>query len=157
VVGSSAFLLAGATGLECSSFGITITHQATHRLLCSNFSRRKTFLSSPNHHTLWILLRVTFGCSLSENGPQGDTLCNHEGHQIECDGRTPEDTKRRFLPVLPTIAGSMEQVCAYVQGSYFEGDWVSAAICPTITVQYHHSGNIFTAPCIVNLFPFPPL
>ena len=40
------------------------THRATHRLLCSNPSPRKAFLSSPNHHTLQISLRVTFGCSL---------------------------------------------------------------------------------------------
>jgi len=39
-------------------------HQATHRLLCSNSSLRKAFLSSPNHRTLRISLRVTFGCSL---------------------------------------------------------------------------------------------
>jgi len=31
--------------------------------------------------------------------------------RIECDDRTPEDSKRSFPPVLPTIAGSMEQVC----------------------------------------------
>ena len=46
-----------------SCFCIT-THQATHRLLCSNYSPRKAFLSSPNHRTLRISLRVTFGCSL---------------------------------------------------------------------------------------------
>jgi hypothetical protein len=47
----------------------------------------------------------------SENGPQVDTFRNHGGHQIECDGRTPEDYKRSLLPVLPTMAGSIEQVC----------------------------------------------
>ena len=30
---------------------------------------------------------------------------------IECDGRTAEDSKRSLPPVLPTMAGSMEQVC----------------------------------------------
>ena len=48
-----------AIGRE-SGFCITITH----RLLCSNSSPRKAFLSSPNHRTLRISLRVTFGCSL---------------------------------------------------------------------------------------------
>ena len=48
----------------------------------------------------------------SENGPQGDAFRNHGGHKIECDGRTPEDYKRSLPPVLPTMAGSMEQVCA---------------------------------------------
>jgi hypothetical protein len=39
----------------------------------------------------------------------------------------------------------MEQVvCA--QGLYFEGDYVSIVICPTITVLHHISGNVLTAP-----------
>ena len=33
---------------------------------------------------------------------------------IECDGRTAEDSKRSLPPVLPTMAGSMEQVCVCV-------------------------------------------
>jgi len=43
---------------------------------------------------------------------------------IECDDRTPEDSKKSLLPVLPTMAGSIEQVCVCVcaQGSYFESD-----------------------------------
>jgi hypothetical protein len=35
---------------------------------------------------------------------------NHGTQQIECDGRTLEDSKS-FLLVLPTVAGMMEQVC----------------------------------------------
>ena len=53
----------GTSGRE-SGFCITITFRATHRLLCSNSSPRKAFRSSPNHRTLRISLRVTFGCSL---------------------------------------------------------------------------------------------
>jgi hypothetical protein len=34
--------------------------------------------------------------------------------------------------------------CARAQGSYCEGDWVSAAACPT-TVQYQNAGNFLTA------------
>jgi hypothetical protein len=37
----------------------------------------------------------------AENGPQGDTFRNHVGHKIECDS---------LLRVLPTMAGSMEEV-----------------------------------------------
>ena len=58
----------------------------------------------------------------SEKGPEGDAFRNHGGHQIKCDGRTPEDSKRSLPPVLQ---GSMEQVCvcAYVRnGPTFEGD-----------------------------------
>ena len=47
----------------------------------------------------------------SKNGPLRDAFRNHGGHQIECDGRNPEDSKRSLPPVLPTMAGSMEQVC----------------------------------------------
>ena len=53
-----------ATSGRESGFCITITHRDAHRLLCSNSSPRKAFLSSSNHRTLRISLRVTFGCSL---------------------------------------------------------------------------------------------
>jgi hypothetical protein len=33
---------------------------------------------------------------------------------MECDGRTPKDSKISLPPVLPTVAGSMEQVCVCV-------------------------------------------
>jgi hypothetical protein len=49
------------------------------------------------------------------------------------------------------MAGLMEQVCVCAQGSYFEGDQVSVAVCPTITVQYHHSANFFAAPRIYSI------
>ena len=54
----------GTTGGRESGFCITIMHRATHRLLRSNSMPRKAFLSSPNHRTLRISLRVNFGCSL---------------------------------------------------------------------------------------------
>jgi len=54
----------GATSGRESGFCITITHQATHRLLCSSSSPRKAFMSSPNHCTLRISLEATFGSSL---------------------------------------------------------------------------------------------
>ena len=91
-------------------FCITMTHRATHRLLCSNSSPRKAFLSPPNHRTLWISLRVTFSCSPFWKCSRG-RVSHHGGHRIECDGWTPEDSKRRLPPVHPTMARSMEQVC----------------------------------------------
>ena len=45
-------------------FCITIKHRTTHRLLRSNSSSRKEFLSSPNHRTVRVSIRVTFGYSL---------------------------------------------------------------------------------------------
>ena len=113
--------LVSAKFVPCG-FCITMTHRATHRLLCSNSSQRKAFLSSPHHRTLWISLRVTFGCSLLLNWASRWRVPHHGGHQIECDGRTPEDSKRSLPPVLPTLSGSMEQVCVCAQGSDFEGD-----------------------------------
>jgi hypothetical protein len=47
---------------------------------------------------------------------------------IECDDRTPGDSKRSLLPVLPTMAGLMEQVCVCAQGYCFEVDKISVAI-----------------------------
>ena len=79
---------------------------------CAAFPRREKH--SCHHPTTAIsgsrsewLLAVPY----SENGPQGDAFRNHGGHQMEYDGRTAEDSKRSLPPVLPTMAGSMEQVC----------------------------------------------
>jgi hypothetical protein len=66
-----------------SGFCITILHQATHRLLCSNSLQGKkhschhsiTILSDA--HSKW-LLAVTYFMY----GPQGDTFCNHGVLQI---------------------------------------------------------------------------
>jgi hypothetical protein len=67
---------------------------------------------------------------------------------IECDDRTPRDSKRSLPPVLPTMAGSVEQVCVCVQRSYFEVYLVNVVICLTIKVLYHISGNFMTVPHI---------
>jgi hypothetical protein len=68
----------------------------------------------------------------SETGPQGDRFRDHGGYQIKRDGRTPEDSNKIPPPVLPAMAGSIEQVRA--QGSYCQGHWISVA------VMSHHSG-----------------
>ena len=95
---------------------------------------------------------TVFGWRQACCSQRGIAFRNHGGHQIECDGRNPEDSKS--LPsVLPTMAGSMEQVfvcvCVCAQGSYFEGDWLSVVVCPTITVLYHNSGKFLTASRII--------
>jgi len=41
---------------------------------------------------------------------------------MECEGQTPEDSKRSLPPVLPTMAGLTEQVCVCAQESCFESD-----------------------------------
>ena len=78
----------------------------THRLLCSNSCHHPATVLSGSRSEL----RLAVPCF--ENGPQGDAFRNHGGHQTECDGRTSEDSKRSLPPVLPTMAGWMEQVCA---------------------------------------------
>lgn len=105
----------GTTSDREGGFCIMIMHRTTHRLLCSNSSPRKAFLSSPNHCTLQISLQVNLALPYSENGSQGDVFHNHGGHQIECEGRTPEDSKRSLPPVFPTMAGLIEQVCVCVR------------------------------------------
>jgi hypothetical protein len=45
--------------------------------------------------------------------------------------------------VLPKVAGLMEQV--HVRTRVLLWKWF-VAVCTTITVQYYHSGNIFTGP-----------
>jgi hypothetical protein len=47
----------------------------------------------------------------SDNGPRGVIFRNQGGHQIECNGRIPKDSSRSLPPMLPTFAGSIEQVC----------------------------------------------
>ena len=121
-------------------------HRTTHRLLCSNSSPRKAFLSSPNHRTLWISLRVTFGCPLFWKCSWRGSVSHHGGHRIECDGWTPEDSKRSLPPVHPTMAGSIEQVCVCARVWLWRWLDKRSHICPTITVLYYNSGNFVTAP-----------
>jgi hypothetical protein len=42
-------------------------------------------------------------------------------------------------------SGRIGAASAHAQGPCFRGDYVSIAICPTITVQYHRYGNFLTA------------
>jgi len=69
----------------------------------------------------------------SENGPQGDALCNHGRHRMECDGRTPEDFKRSLPPVLPTMVGSMEQMCVCARVLLWR--------CKRCRMSYHYSAT----------------
>jgi hypothetical protein len=57
------FVGSSTTSGNYSGLCITKTYRSIHRFLCNNSSPRKTFLSTPNHHTLRITLRDTFGCS----------------------------------------------------------------------------------------------
>jgi hypothetical protein len=65
-----------------SGFCVTITHRATHRLLCHHPA---TVLSGSRPE--W-LLAVPY----SENGPQEDTFRNHGGHQINATA------ERQWIP-----------------------------------------------------------
>jgi hypothetical protein len=74
-------------------------------------SERKTFLSSLNHRTLRISVRVTFGCSLLWRW----TSRGHVSQPWKISNRmwrpAPHYSKRSLPPLLPTMAGLMEQVC----------------------------------------------
>jgi hypothetical protein len=60
-------------------------------------------------------------------GRKGTRSATMEGHQMECGGRTPEDSKINLPPVLPAVAGSVEQVCVCVcakkKECFFEDDY----------------------------------
>jgi hypothetical protein len=77
--------------------------------------------------SLQVILAVPYFVNL----PQGDSFLCYGGHQIECAGRTPENLKRNLTPVFPVL-----ELC-------FVGDQARAVVCPTITLQYQHSGNFF--------------
>ena len=81
----------------------------------------------------------------SENGLQGDAFRNRGGHQIECNGRTPEDSKRSLLPVLPTLARSMEKVCVCARVLHWR--WLDK--------RCHMSYRWSAIPQLRELFDFP--
>jgi hypothetical protein len=83
-------------------------------IVMQQFLAGKTLLSSPNHRTLQMLLGMLLAVPYSENGPQGDSFCKHEGHQIECNCYIPKDSIRSLPLVLPIMAGLIEQVCVCV-------------------------------------------
>jgi hypothetical protein len=86
----------GATSGRESGFCITITHRTAHRLLCSDSFPRKAFLSSPSHHSPDLAPNEFWLFPTLKMGLNGDAFYNRGGHQIECDGRTPEDSKEAF-------------------------------------------------------------
>jgi hypothetical protein len=95
-----------------SGFCITLMHRATHHLLYSNSSPRKAFLSSPNHFCPDLALSDFWLFPTLKMGLKGTRFATMEDIKlIECENL--EDSKRSIpiLPVLPTMAGSMEQVC----------------------------------------------
>jgi hypothetical protein len=96
-----------------SGFCITITHRVTYRLLCHH---PETLLSGSRSERL---LAVPY----SENGSQEDTFRNHGGTSNRM--RRPNFgrfQKKNLHPVLPSVAGSVEQERMCAQGSYFKGD-----------------------------------
>jgi hypothetical protein len=107
-----------------------------HRLLGSSSSPRKTFLSSPNHRTLRILLRVTTGCSLL-------LKCVLNGHDSQ-PWRTPNPMRRpnsgRFQkkPSAGTPNnGKIDRVsvCLCVCVCVRARAWVSVAVHYNTTIQ----------------------
>jgi hypothetical protein len=118
----------GVTSDTASGSCITIKHRATQRLLCINSLQRKTFLPSPNHRTLRISLWVTFRCSLLLEWAQGNTVCNHGGHQIECDDRIRKIPKEAFRW---SFLKCQERMSARALLPYFEGEHVNVAVWPT--------------------------
>jgi hypothetical protein len=88
--------------------------RATHRLLCSNSSRRKTFLTSPNHHSLWITLQVT-GCSFLKMGFKGTCFRTMEGIKLNATAKLwkiPKETLYQCFQQWPDQWHKCVCVCA---------------------------------------------
>jgi hypothetical protein len=88
----------GATG---GKKGQWFLHRATHRLLCHHPT---TVLSGSSYE--W-LMAVPY----SENGPKWGTFRNQGGYQIECYGKTPENSKRSLPPVFPSMEHARACLC----------------------------------------------
>jgi len=106
----------GATSGMGSDFCIMITHRAAHRLLCSNSSPRKAFLSSPNHRTLRISLRVTF-----KMGLKGTRFAIMEDIKWNGTAELRKIPKEAFRRCFQQWQDRWSK-CVCAQGSYFEGD-----------------------------------
>ena len=136
----------GTTSGRESSFCTTMTHRATHRLLCSNSSPRETFLSSPIHRTLQITLWVTFGSFLLWKWAARGRV----SQRWRTSNRMRWPNSRRFqrsLPmVLPTMAGSREQLC--VHAKILLWGWLGKRC----HMYYHYSA----IPYFRELFDCPP-
>jgi hypothetical protein len=124
-----------------SGFCIAITHRATHRLLCSNSSPKKTFLLLPEHCTLRSSFRVVLAFHTLRMGSRG-----HVSQSWRTWNRIRRPNTGRFQ--MKPYAGASNngrinrvrvRACASARG-----DYVRVAICPTITVQCHDSGNFLT-------------
>jgi hypothetical protein len=76
-----------------------------HFAFCATILCREKHSSSPNYRTLRISLRVISAVLYSENCSQGNTFRNHGGHQIDCDCRTQEDSKKKPSAGAFTMAG----------------------------------------------------
>jgi len=142
-------LLCSANAPSHTSLVVQRERTEPHIACCAAIPRREKH--SCHHPTTVLsgsrsewLLAVPY----SENGPQGDAFHNHGRHQMECDGRTLEDSKRSLPPVLPTTAGSMEQVCVCARVLLWR--WLGKRC----HMSYHYSATphfreIFWLPLIV--------
>jgi hypothetical protein len=113
--------------------GSVRTHRATHRLLCSNSSPSKAFLWPPNHRTLRISLRVTFGSSIFWKWASRGRVS--QPWKISSGMRRPNSGRFQKKPSAgASNSGNGASVCVCVcvcvcvfararaQGFYFEGD-----------------------------------
>jgi hypothetical protein len=116
-----------------SDFCIKIMYLATRRLLYNNSSPGRTFLSSPNHRTLRISLWATFGCSYSENSPQGDLVFTTiEDIKSNVMAELRKIAKEAFR-VLTTMSGLMKQVCVWVRALLWR--WLGKRCCCVVPLQ----------------------
>jgi hypothetical protein len=117
----------GMTSGRDSGSCITVIYRATHSMLCSSSSLRRTFLSLPDLRILWTSLRVTFGCSLLwKSASRG-----HISQPRRTSDRIRQLNSGRFQKKTSVGAsnnGRLDEasVCAWAQGSIIPGTfWLS--------------------------------
>ena len=86
--------------------------------------------------------------SYSENVLQGDAFRTMEDIESNATADLRKIPKEAFRQCIQQSQDRWGK-CVCVQGSDFEGDWVSVVICPTIKVLYHNSGSLWL-PLIYN-------
>ena len=101
-----------------------VLHGCETRLLEAHFrvgNSQRSLGVRPAEYGGCVMTGMLLAVPYSENGPPGDAFHNHGGHQIECNGRTPEDSKRRLRWCYQQWQDRWSK-CMGAQGSYFEGD-----------------------------------
>jgi hypothetical protein len=110
----------GSTIGRDRGFCITVKHRATHRLLCSNSSPRRTFLLSATHRTLRFSLPVTFACFVLWKWASTGQVSQPWGTSTRM-GRPNSGRFEKKPSAGASNNGRIDGASVCSQGCYFEG------------------------------------